>query len=331
MDVKDARVGITTTLPIEVILAAGRRPVDLNTLFIGANEPGAAVQRAELDGFPRNSCSWIKGIYSTVRAAGIPTVVAVTGGDCSNTVALKETLEDTGVEVITFEFPRLPDRRKLKAEVRRLQETLGAEPGAPEATYESLRPVRRDLAEVDRLTWDGRKVTGAENFAFLLAASDMGGDVQGFGERVRVFLDEARRRPPWPARVRLALLGVPPIISGLFDLLAAFGAEVVFNEIPRQFALIAGSSGFLDAYLTYTYPYGIWARLNDIKTQIAKRRVEGAIHYVQSFCYRQIEGIILKKHLGVPVLTLEGDRPGPVSAQNELRIECFMEMLRKLL
>ncbi len=34
-----ARVGLTTTIPVEVVLAAGLTPVDLNNLFIADPRP----------------------------------------------------------------------------------------------------------------------------------------------------------------------------------------------------------------------------------------------------------------------------------------------------
>jgi len=313
-----------------VILGAGARPVDLNNLFIGADDPGEAVRRAERAGFPRNCCSWTKGIFDTVLSHRIKRVVGVTGGDCSNTIALMETLEDAGVEAIPFAFPHAPDADELTREVERLAERLGCKMGAAYDRYEALVAVRRDLAEIDRLTWEENKVAGSENHDFLLAASDVGeGDPGGFAERVDGFLTEAKARKPSPPETRLGLLGVPPIFSGLFDFLAERDAGVVYDEIPRQFAMISGALDLISAYAEYTYPYGVWARLKDIKGEVKKRRITGVINYVQSFCYRHIEDALIRRHLDVPVLTLEGDRPAPLSAQTELRLECFLEMLRR--
>ena len=52
------------------------------------------------------------------------------------------------------------------------------------------------------------------------------------------------------------------------------------------------------------------------------------IHYTQTFCYRQIYDILLRKNLPVPILTLEGDRPGPLDSRTSLRIETFIQMLK---
>jgi benzoyl-CoA reductase/2-hydroxyglutaryl-CoA dehydratase subunit BcrC/BadD/HgdB len=55
--------------------------------------------------------------------------------------------------------------------------------------------------------------------------------------------------------------------------------------------------------------------------------VHGVIHYVQSFCFRQIEDLIVRHELPVPVLTVEGDKPGRVDARTRIRLDAFVEML----
>ena len=63
-----ARVGLTTTIPVEVVLAANLTPVDLNNLFIADPLALARVSQAEAAGFPRTLCAWIKGIYAALMA-----------------------------------------------------------------------------------------------------------------------------------------------------------------------------------------------------------------------------------------------------------------------
>ncbi len=41
-----------------------------------------------------------------------------------------------------------------------------------------------------------------------------------------------------------------------------------------------------------------------------------------------MEDVILRETLGLPVLTLEGDLPGPADARTQLRLESFVEMLK---
>ncbi len=74
--------GFTTTIPVEVLFAAGVRPCDLNNLFVTHPDPVHYVAAAERDGFPKNMCNWIKGLYGVVRESAIDTVITVMEGDC---------------------------------------------------------------------------------------------------------------------------------------------------------------------------------------------------------------------------------------------------------
>ncbi|MGD8718872.1 MAG: 2-hydroxyacyl-CoA dehydratase [Candidatus Zixiibacteriota bacterium] len=325
----DTRIGITTTLPIEVLLAAGFEPVDLNNLFIGLPDPEGAVSEAEGAGFPRNTCAWIKGIYATVRAEGIGRVAVVTGGDCSNAVALGEVLADEGVDVLGFAFPPRPERRAMATALEELAAEVGTTVPAAEGVFDKLKVSRRALAELDELTWREGVVTGRENFDWLLRAGDFAGGVERFEADVTAFLEEARGRKAGAAqKPRLGVVGVPPINDDLFEFLADLAAAVVFNETPRQFALLAGGDDLAAAYAAYTYPYGTGPRLADIGREVERRHVDGLLHYVQAFCYRGIQDILIRRGAPVPVLTLEGERPGPLSAQQRLRLETFVDMLR---
>ena len=97
-------IGITSTVPLEVIFAAGLTPVDINNIFIESEDPESLVTDAESAGFSSNICAWIKGIYSTVISYNIGRVVAVTGGDCSNTIALAEIMGLRGYSGFLYIF-----------------------------------------------------------------------------------------------------------------------------------------------------------------------------------------------------------------------------------
>src|SRR5450759_660735 len=113
-----ARVGLTTTIPVEVVLAANLTPVDLNNLFIADPLALARVSQAEAAGFPRTLCAWIKGIYAALLAhPEIEAVIAACQGDCSNTQALGEILATEGIEVIHFKFPYPRNREQLAREI----------------------------------------------------------------------------------------------------------------------------------------------------------------------------------------------------------------------
>jgi benzoyl-CoA reductase/2-hydroxyglutaryl-CoA dehydratase subunit BcrC/BadD/HgdB len=131
--------------------------------------------------------------------------------------------------------------------------------------------------------------------------------------------------------VRLGLIGIPPIFADLFDYLEELGAQVVFNEIPRQFSMpyTCTCRDLIEQYLRYTYPYDIFARMADIAEAVARRRLDGLIHYTQSFCFRQIQDRLLRQQLNLPILTIEGDRPTPLDHRTRLRLEAFVDVLRR--
>jgi benzoyl-CoA reductase/2-hydroxyglutaryl-CoA dehydratase subunit BcrC/BadD/HgdB len=321
-------IGLTTTVPVEVIFAAHLTPLDLNNVFITDPDPYRLIRRAEQDGYPRNCCGWIKGIYAVALERGLRRVIAVTQGDCSQTHAMMETLQVAGVEIIPFAYPYDRDAELLQGQIERLMERLGADWDGVEAARARLRLPRETVAEIDRLTWQEGKVTGAENHYWQVSCSDFEGDPEGFGERAREFQAQAGTRPATAAAVRLGFLGVPAIIEGLHDFVEARGARVVYNEIPRQFSMVAAlEADLIEQYRRYTYPYDIFGRIEDICEQCALRKLDGLIHYTQAFCFRQIEDLLIKRGVRLPVLTIEGQDPAGVDARTAMRLEAFLEML----
>jgi benzoyl-CoA reductase/2-hydroxyglutaryl-CoA dehydratase subunit BcrC/BadD/HgdB len=321
-------VGFTTTIPLEVLIAAERRPVDLNNIFITDPDPQGLIEDAEVAGFPRNICGWIKGLYGVVRRCGIKEVVAVTEGDCSNTKALMEVLTLQGVTTVPFAYPFDRSAETLTHEIDKLARHFGVTLQQCEAARERLERVRGKVHEIDRLNWQEGRVSGGESHYFQVCTSDMNGDVDAFEAEVDTFLAEAGRREPLRQGLRLAYIGVPPIFTDLYETLEGMGARVVFNETQRQFSMPYPVDSLVEQYRRYTYPYDIFTRLADIEEEIARRRVDGVIHYVQAFCFRQIEDLIVRKRLKMPILTLEGDRPGPLDARTRIRLEGFIEMLK---
>jgi benzoyl-CoA reductase/2-hydroxyglutaryl-CoA dehydratase subunit BcrC/BadD/HgdB len=323
-----SEIGLTTTVPVEVIFAAGLTPVDLNNVFITDPDPYRLIRRAEQDGYPRNCCGWIKGIYAVVLERGLGRIIAVTQGDCSQTHAMMETLQVAGVEIIPFAYPYDRDPALLRGQMERLMARLGTDWSEVEAAGSRLRPVRETVAKIDRLTWQEGKVTGAENHYWQVSCSDFEGDPEGFGDRAGKFLAQAVARPAAGGGVRLGFLGVPSIIQGLHDFVEAREARVVYNEIPRQFTMAHSLDvDLVEQYRRYTYPYDVFARIEDINEQCALREIDGLIHYTQAFCFRQIEDLLMKRGVKVPVLTIEGQDPAAVDARTAMRLEAFLEML----
>ena len=176
-------IGLTSTVPVEIIYAAGLTPVDLNNLFIASEKSEFLVKKAEAAGFSHNICAWIKGIYSAVLDNNIKQVIAVTGGDCSNTIALSEILARKGVEIISFEYPLNKDRDFLASQMDRLRQALSTTWDRIEETRQDLNRIRARLKELDRLTFKENVVTGLENHLFLVGSSDFNSDPARSEER----------------------------------------------------------------------------------------------------------------------------------------------------
>lgn len=325
------KVGLTTTIPVEIVYAAGWVPVDLNNIFISGEKPGSAVDRAEQAGFPRNICGWIKGLYTTLLdAQDIHDVIAVTQGDCSNTHALMETWQVTGVNVIPFAFPYDRDYDLLKLQMEKLMDALGTDWDSVYKWKTSLDRVRQKAHLVDRLTWEKGSVTGGTNHLALVGCSDFNGDPDAYERDLDKIIETANlnEQVKNTGRVRIGYVGVPPITTDVYQYIEDLGAQIVYNEVQRQFAMPFEEGDIVEQYRRYTYPYPVFGRLDDINREISQRNIDGIIHYTQSFCFRQIEDIILRKQVKVPILTLEGDRPGPLDARSRMRIDSFVDMLR---
>ncbi len=179
------RLGFTTTIPVEVILAAGLTPVDVNNIFITAPDAYQRVSAAEEEGWPRTVCAWIKGIFTTLQLhPDIQAVVVVTQGDCSNTHALMELLEAEGRFLIPFQFPYPRNRDLLQTQIEQLMAACGTDWPAVTQTWQRLAPIRARLAELDRLTWETGQVSGAQNFQFLIASSDFNSHPETFAQEL---------------------------------------------------------------------------------------------------------------------------------------------------
>ncbi|MDD4803076.1 MAG: 2-hydroxyacyl-CoA dehydratase family protein [Syntrophomonas sp.] len=323
------KIGFTTSIPVEIILAAGKIPVDLNNIFIAADRSRLLVDIAEDAGYPRNTCGWIKGLYAVALENDFEAVIAVMQGDCSNTQALMETLQLKEINTIPFAYPFDRDKNSLEEQMGKLMRALGTDWERVNSVKVDLDKVRVLCRELDRMTWKDNLVSGGENHYYLVSASDFNGDARRYEQELQEFISQAYQRKPFKDEVRLAFIGVPPIFTDLYTELESMGARVVFNEVQRQFSMPFDTKNIVAQYLQYTYPYGAFARLEDIQTQLQLRNVDGIIHYTQTFCYRQIEDLIYRQRLNWPFMTLEGDKPGKMDARSRMRMEAFVSMLKK--
>jgi len=314
-------------VPSEFIFAANCVPVDLNNVFVTDINSSGFMERAEIDGLPRACCGWIKGMYGAAENGGIDAVIAVSDGDCSHTRSLLEILKARGMPVIPFAYPYDRDPGLLKMQMDKLARSLGVDFSQAIKWMRRLDIVRKKLHLIDRMTWRDNKITGFENHLLQVSASDMESDVEGFNAKLDRFINEAEKRDELPQKLRLAFIGVPPIYEDIYQFMEGMGARVVFNEVQRQFTFPFDTDDLVERYMLYSYPYDVFGRIEDIKRELARREIHGIIHYVQSFCHRQMEDVMFRRSFDLPLLTVEGDAPQKIDARTKLRIESFCEML----
>lgn len=326
------KIGLTTTVPVEVLLAAGYTPIDLNNLFITSENYSKYIDIAERDGFPKSLCAWIKGIYGACVENDIKEIVGVMEGDCSNTKALIEVLELRGVRIYPFSFPHSHKREDVRKEIDKFMQIFNVSMEEVEKVRNRLKKVRELAKEIDELTYISNKASGFENHLYQVSLSDLNGNIDAFEDELKKVISKIKDRIPNKKRLRLGYIGVPPMTGDIYEFVENFNAQFVYNEVQREFAFPRADKALniYEQYYDYTYPYNTNFRIKELKKQISDRKLDGIIHYTQAFCYRSVEDIVLKQQLDIPILNIEGDKLNTLDARTKLRLEAFLDMLSDL-
>ena len=326
------KIGLTTTVPVEVLIAAGYSPVDLNNIFITSEDYLKYIDIAERDGFPKSLCAWIKGIYGACLENDIKEIVGVMEGDCSNTRALIEVLQLKGIKVYPFSFPHSHSLKDVEIEIRKFMNIFNVSEESVEQTRQRLNKLRKLAKEIDELTYLENKASGFENHIYQVSLSDFNGNVDDFENSLKDTILEIKQREPINRKVRLGYIGVPPMTGDIYEFVESLDAHFVYNEVQREFAFPRAitAKNIFEQYYDYTYPYNTSFRINELKKQIDERKLDAIIHYTQAFCYRAVEDIVLKKQLDIPILNIEGDKLNVLDARTKLRLEAFIDMLSDL-
>lgn len=320
------KIGITSTIPVEVIYAAGFIPEDLNNIFITSTNPQQLITQAEHDGYPRNACGWIKGLYSVALNNDYYAIIPVVEGDCSQTQAMVETLQMNGKKIIPFAYPFDKDAKLLRLYFNRLMQNLGTDYQQALEWKNRLDKIRKKVWLIDELTWKQSAFSSFENHYYQVSCSDFEGNPDAFESKVDEALSNVKPNED-NKKLRLGYIGVPPIFTDFYSYIEDLDVRIVFNETQRQFSMPFETQDLIEQYLLYTYPYDVFSRIKDIKTEVDRRGIQGIIHYTQSFCFRQIQDMAIRKSLDIPILTIEGDSPMQLDARTKVRIESFVEML----
>ncbi|MBZ9634128.1 2-hydroxyacyl-CoA dehydratase family protein [Clostridium sp. FP1] len=326
------KIGLTTTVPVEVLIAAGYTPVDLNNVFITSNDYLKYIDIAERDGFPKSLCTWTKGIYGACLENHITEIVGVVEGDCSNTKALIDVLELKGIKVYPFSFPHSHKTEDVEREMNAFMSTFNVTIKEVEVVRKRLNEIRCLAKEIDELTYIHNKATGFENHLYQVCTSDFNGDIDVFEADLKKVICDMKNRKQVFKKLRLGYIGVPPMTADIYEFVEKFDANFVYNEVQREFAFPRADSALdiFQQYYDYTYPYDTNFRTQELQKQIHERKLDGIIHYTQAFCYRAVEHIVLKEKLDIPILNIEGDKLNVLDARTKLRLEAFLDMLLDL-
>ena len=327
------KIGLTTTVPVEVLIAAGYTPVDLNNIFITSKDYLKYIDIAERDGFPKSLCSWIKGIYGVCLENNIKEIIGVVGGDCSNTKALVEVLQLRGIKVYPFSFPISHNADDVEYEINKFMNIFNVTIKEVEVVRKRLNKIRALAKEIDELTYIHNVATGFENHLYQVSLSDFNGDIDVFETDLKkVIYHMKNKKTIINKKLRLGYIGVPPMTVDIYEFVEKFDATFVYNEVQREFAFprAANALNIFEQYYDYTYPYDTEFRIRELQKQIDERKLDGIIHYTQAFCYRAVEHIILKEKLDIPILNIEGDKLNVLDARTKLRLEAFLDMLLDL-
>ena len=228
--------------------------------------------------------------------------------------------------VYPFVFPASRDIDDIGRELERFLCLIGTDRESVMREKSRLDVIRRKALE-GYMFANGGGVRGSELFSMLLLLCDFVGNPDVCAEEIEKCISR------WDVSenhniIRLACVGVPPIWSDLWDVAEDAGACFVEFETPRQFALFSGIGlSIEETLMRYTYTAPMDIRLEDMRRVIVNRKIDGVVHYTQSFCHRQIEDRLWRRGLAVPVLTLEADRPGRIDERSRTRLEAFIERL----
>lgn len=250
------KIGLTTTVPVEVLIAAGYTPVDLNNIFITSEDYLKYIDIAERDGFPKSLCAWIKGIYGACLENNIKEIVGVMEGDCSNTKALIEVFKLRGIKIYPFSFPHSHNLKDVEIEIRKFMDIFNVNEDKVEQVRKRLNRVRKLAKKIDEMTYIDNKVNGFENHLYQVSSSDFNRNIDEFEEHLKKVIEGMEKRESINKKLRLGYIGVPPMTGDIYEFSEKLNAHFVYNEVQREFAFPRGieAANIFEQYYNYTYP-----------------------------------------------------------------------------
>ncbi|HIH86798.1 MAG TPA: 2-hydroxyacyl-CoA dehydratase [Methanosarcinales archaeon] len=305
-------VGITALIPPELVYACRHRPLDVNNVV-----PTSSIN-------PRSKlCAWT-AVWRDEIIEGqldIDSLVVVAGGDCHNALVDGQKVALSGVPTHYFFYPFDRDTDYMASQLEGLAGFLGGI--KDKEMFRNISGLKEKGLALDQLRVDDR-ARASDVFSALISFGDLQGDPAAFEE----VLDTIPHTDVEYSS-RVALIGVPPIYPDFHEVAESFGLHVVYDELPYEFVRLGGNDlqALAESYRNYSFSGPITGRIEMIRQELDRRRVDGVIHYTQFACHHTLEDEIFRAHLDYPLLTVQGDLPRPSSEQLKLRLEAFSEIL----
>jgi benzoyl-CoA reductase/2-hydroxyglutaryl-CoA dehydratase subunit BcrC/BadD/HgdB len=308
-------VGITALVPPELVYGCGHTPFDLNN----AVPTSECVPRGKL-------CAWT-ATWRDMLLRGdlrVDRLVVVAGGDCHNALVDGQKVAARGVPAHYLFYPFDGDEDEMAKQLASLEAFLGGV--IDQEAFARVGEAKELAIELD-MARCRRRILGSRVFDHMIQLCDLGGDVDRFIASARKVLED---RPTEVPETRIALVGVPPIYPDFHQVCEGYGMQVVFDELPWEFARMGGRTmeTLARAYAGYTFARDLEHRFDRLEEELTRRRVEGVVHYTQYACHHVLEDDMLRQRLDLPMLTVQGDLARGCPEQEKLRLEAFAELLR---
>lgn len=324
-------IAFTTTIPQEIIWAANKIPFDLNNAFV-SNNPLNYINKAESLGIIRNTCSWIKGMLGVIDdyQDEIEAIIVVTQGDCSNNHSLIELASHffPKLQIIKFAYPADKDSQQLQLELNKLATKLDTNLIHANEIKKILSPIRNKLKNLIAIYQEKNNIPAATMQKILVSSTDFNGDYQKYESEIDNYFKLMINNPSNNKLIKIGVIGVPTIIPNFYSYLEEeLKVNVNLFEVEEDFCMYDSYSSLQEQYLKFKYPYDLNSRIEWINKAIYSRQLKGIVHYVQTFCHRQIDDTLIKKTLNTPTITLEADAPEKIDMRSKIRLENFIERI----
>ncbi len=354
---------VSYLFPTELLTAYGLTPMipEIGSAVLTGSDLREPVEAAAARmPLARDVCSYHRIALAAVENDMLPAPSMCLGTTplCLGKECLLEMLAVRhGVPFYEIKVPLPPDEGETSPEVvayvaeqmRELHELIGRWTGrtsnldkAIELSNRASRAWGHVMSErvAGRLEMDGRRT-----FATVFLGQLLWGTEEGAKDFERLLTPKGRRdllapQAPdgRPLKRLLWLHTVPHHDRGLFDLIAARGAAVIFEEMGQMHLEPVDPGDPFPGLATRLTDNALWgsssrrARLN---VQLAKQlRVDGAVHFNHWGCRHGLGSVPVLRaafmEAGIPFLAVDGDalaKGGPQQEKSLQAMESFLEML----